>query len=75
MMILGMSPTRILVSGAGAAGGIYVSQRWVTPFLEDHVPSIFHPSGNELGLDDLVDGVCAVIGAAAANKAFSDIKS
>lgn len=73
MQVFGMSPTRLLVSGAGAAGGIYVSDRFVTPFLERQFPQVFANSGTDLGWDDLVDGVCAVIGAAAANKAFSNI--
>lgn len=76
MTILGMSPVRLAVSGAGAMAGVYVSQNYVYDILAKQFPRTFDQNRNmsEIGLDDWVDGVFAVFGAAVANNLFSEVK-
>lgn len=73
MQVLGMSPARLLVNGAGAALGAIAAERFLVPQLPPQVFGI-PMRGDGFGGDDVLVGVCAVAGAAIANKLMSQVK-
>lgn len=77
MMILGMSPTRLAVSGLGAHFGAKIGRETVLPAIANSFPNLV-PAPNadgKLGMYDFLVGVCAVLGAAGANKLLSGFSS
>ena len=75
MTLFGMSPARLLANGAGALGGIWLSESFIVPNLPEGLFRIgAKRDAPGIGLDDVVTGVMAVIGAAAANQAFSKVQ-
>lgn len=74
MQILGMSPARLLVNGAGAAVGAIAAEKFFVPMLPAEVFGVPMRNGSTFGGDDVLVGVCAVAGAALANKLMSNVK-
>ena len=72
MQVLGMSPARLIVNGAGAVAGTIVAEKFIVPMMPAEIFGI-PARGEGLGLDDLVVGVSAVAGAALANKLMSKV--
>lgn len=72
MMILGMSPARLVVNGAGAVAGTILAEKFIVPAMPAEIFGI-PARGAGLGLDDLVVGISAVAGAALANKVMSKV--
>lgn len=72
MQILGMSPARLLVNGAGAAAGAIVAEKFIVPMLPVELAGI-PMRGDTFGGDDVIVGICAVAGAALANKVMSKV--
>lgn len=64
MNILGMSVKTLGVKGLGAAAGLWVSGNYVRPKLTGMAPNIFAGLWGQLA----IDGLMAVLGAAAAAK-------
>lgn len=72
MQILGMSPSRLIVNGIGAAGGAIVADRFIVPMLPAEIMGV-PARGDGFGLDDVLVGICAVAGAALANQLMSKV--
>ena len=76
MLILGMSPMRLAVSGLGAHYGAKIARDTVLPMLANSFPNVIKaPEAGKLGAYDFLVGVGAVLGAAGANKLLSGFQS
>lgn len=76
MLILGMSPMRLAVSGVGAHYGAKIARENILPMLANNFPNVIKaPEPGKLGVYDFLAGVGAVLGAAGANKLLSGFQS
>lgn len=72
--MFGMSPARILFNIAGAAGGLLVSERFITSNYDAGRSFLGIPmvsGAGQLGWDDITDAALTLAGAAAFNMALS----
>ncbi len=73
MVILGMGPKTLVVGGLGAHYGAKIGRDMIIPKLAQMVPNLISaPDPAKLGVYDALVGVCAVLGAALANKLVSN---
>lgn len=76
MEVMGLSPARLVVNGLGAVGGLMVADRYILPALPASILGIPTSSGaGKFGLDDVISGIAAVLGAAVANSIYSKAKA
>jgi hypothetical protein len=75
MTILGMSPLRLVVGGAGAHIGVKVTRDSLLPMLAQQFPNLVGAPKDSIvpGVADVLIGAGAVVGAALANKLFSNV--
>lgn len=63
-----MNPARFALQATGAGLGVFVGQVFVLP----NIPQLPGPTAaNTFGLDDVVAGACAVLGAMLGNAVYS----
>lgn len=72
MQVLGMSGGRFAANSVGATVGLFASMLYVYPALSNRFPNAFPPGDPaKLGREDLFHGAMALLGALAANKAYT----
>ncbi len=72
--MFGMSPARIAMNLAGAVGGLFVSEKFITVNYQPGRSFLGIPlvsGAGQLGWDDITDAGLVLVGAAVANMALS----